>query len=280
MTAEIFQVDAFTRAPFAGNPAAVCLLEREMPEAWMAGLAAEMNLSETAFVQPGGAAPMPLRWFTPTVEVPLCGHATLATAHVLWETGRLAADQPAAFATRSGTLGARRAGDAITLDLPARRLLPLPLPDEATQGLRGARIEEALQAISDTGDTDWLVRLPGEPHVRALRPDFSALRALSGGLIATAPASTPGFDFVSRYFAPFFGVDEDPVTGAAHCALVPYWSALLGRSELCGYQASRRGGVVRGRPAGTRVELTGHAVTVLQGRLSRALNEFSPVTGG
>ncbi len=280
MSAEIFQVDAFTRAPFAGNPAAVCLLDREMPEAWMARLAAEMNLSETAFVQPEGASPMPLRWFTPTVEVPLCGHATLATAHVLWETGRLPAGEPAAFATRSGTLGARRAGDAIALDLPARELLASALPDEAAQGLRGAPIEESRQAMSRTGDTDWLVRLPSERHVRELRPDFTALRALGAGLIATASATTPGFDFVSRYFAPFYGVDEDPVTGAAHCALVPYWAALLGRGELCGYQASRRGGVVRGRVAGSRVELTGHAVTVLQGRLSRALSEFSPVAGG
>ena len=269
MAIEIFHVDAFTRAPFAGNPAAVCVLSSEMPESWMRSMGAEMNLSETAFVMPD-AQPMPLRWFTPTTEVALCGHATLATAHVLWETGRLDRARSLSFSTLSGTLQAERDGDGIKLTLPAMRIGAGTPPGPVLDSLRDAPIVETREVIPGAGERDWLVRLDSEAAVRQLRPDFQLLRQANAGLIVTAPAVMAGMDFVSRYFAPSYGIDEDPVTGAAHCGLIPYWAALLGRSELCGYQASRRGGVVRGRPAGTRVELVGHAVTVMRGQLSDA----------
>jgi len=269
MTIEIFHVDAFTRAPFAGNPAGVCLLAAEMPESWMQKMGAEMNLSETAFVRTD-TEPMRLRWFTPTTEVSLCGHATLATAHVLWETGCLDRAHDASFSTLSGTLRAGREGDAIKLTLPAMRLREGAPPPPVAASLRGARVVEAREVIPGAGERDWLVRLDSEDAVRQAQPDLQLLRQVHAGLILTAPAVMAGVDFVSRYFAPSYGIDEDPVTGAAHCSLIPYWSGILGRSELCGYQASRRGGMVRGRPAGDRVELIGHAVTVLRGRLSDA----------
>ncbi|MGH9868078.1 MAG: PhzF family phenazine biosynthesis protein [Candidatus Polarisedimenticolia bacterium] len=269
MPIEIFHVDAFTRAPFAGNPAGVCVLSSEMPESWLQSMGAEMNLSETAFVMPG-TEPMRLRWFTPTTEVALCGHATLATAHVLWENGRLDRARPASFSTLSGILRAEREGDAIRLILPAMRLREGTPPPPVVASLRGAPIVETREVIPGAGERDWLVRLDSEAAVRQAQPDFQLLRQVHAGLIVTAPASMTGMDFVSRYFAPSYGIDEDPVTGAAHCSLIPYWAALLGRSELCGYQASPRGGVVRGRPAGDHVELIGHAVTVMRGQLSDA----------
>ncbi len=263
---EIHTVDAFTSEPFAGNPAAVCLLEDERSDAWLQAVAGEMNLSETAFLRPEGGA-WRLRWFTPAVEVPLCGHATLASAHVLWETGR-ASDAAIRFVTKSGTLGAARREGGIELDFPAMRSEPTLLPAGVAAAL-GVTPLAASRVARWKGD-GYLVEVSSEREVRGVRPDPRALlaaQAPSG--ILTTRSETPGFDFVSRYFAPGAGVDEDPVTGAAHCALAPYWAAKLGRADLVGYQASRRGGVVGVSARGDRVALRGQAVTVMSGRLLR-----------
>lgn len=261
MPIQIYQVDAFADRPFAGNPAAVVLLEAPCDEVWMQSLANEMNLSETAFVLPEGDA-WRLRWFTPSVEVDLCGHATLATAHTLWEAGRLGAGDEARFATRSGLLRAVRQGELIELDLPAAQVEPLEPPLDLAAALGAQPLVVGLARDS------LLVLLGSDAEVRELRPDFAALRALPyHGVIVTARAAEPGYDFVSRYFAPAIGIDEDPVTGAAHCALAPYWSARLERDKLLGYQASTRGGTVHVRVDGDRVRLGGKAVTVLRGEL-------------
>lgn len=255
-------VDAFTRRPFAGNPAAVCILDRTREEAWMQEVAREMNLSETAFLVRREDA-WGLRWFTPAVEVELCGHATLAAAHVLWEEGRLAPEQAAAFHTRSGLLTARRDGEWIDLDFPATPPVPAAAPEGLAAALGAAPIY--------VGQTrfDYLVELENERTVRELRPNVQALAGYPGrGMIVTAAAAKPGaYDFVSRGFFPAAGIDEDPVTGSAHCGLGPYWSAKLGRTEMIGYQCSARGGTVRVRLAGDRVLLGGQAVTVMRGTL-------------
>jgi PhzF family phenazine biosynthesis protein len=264
MGQSIIVVDAFTDRPFAGNPAAVCVLPRERDEAWMQAVAREMNLSETAFVRSGTDAWI-LRWFTPAVEVDLCGHATLATAQVLWETGKVAPDQSIRFGTRSGLLTAERKGEWIELDFPATPETPAPKPEGLSRAL-GA-------APRYVGRTrfDYLLELDDEAVVHELRPDFRKLAALGvRGVIATSRADDPdgGYDFVSRFFAPESGVPEDPVTGSAHCALAPYWAERLGKTELVGYQCSARGGTVRTRLAGDRVILAGQAVTVLRGELA------------
>jgi PhzF family phenazine biosynthesis protein len=255
-------VDAFTSEAFRGNPAAICLLESARDAAWMQAVAAEMNLAETAFVQREGDA-FRLRWFTPKVEVDLCGHATLAAAHVLWESERLAASEPARFETRSGRLTATRARDgAIEMDFPAEPASAAPPPAGLLESLR------AKARFVGRNRMDWFVELDSEAAVRALAPDFAALRKVpTRGVIVTAPSSTPGFDFVSRFFAPAAGIDEDPVTGSAHCCLAPYWSSKLGRPSLVGFQASPRGGVVRTRAEGARVILGGSAVTILRAEL-------------
>lgn len=261
MTIPIYQVDAFADRPFAGNPAAVVLLDAPRDDRWMQQLAGEMNLAETAFVLREGDA-WRLRWFTPAVEVDLCGHATLATAQTLWETGRLSEGETARFLTRSGVLTAVQRGDTIELDFPLQAVEPAEPP---------AGLEEALGAqpawLGRAG-SNLLALYASEAQIRELTPDFRALRALDcQGVIVTAQATMPGYDFVSRYFAPAAGIDEDPVTGSAHCALAPFWSARLGRDELNGYQASARGGGVRVRVVGDRVRLGGAAVTVLRGEL-------------
>ena len=257
----ITQVDAFTDTPFAGNPAAVCLLPAPRDEGWMQSVAREMNLSETAFLVRVGAG-YDLRGFTPSVEVALCGHATLASAHVLWEEGHLAAAQQARFHTKSGLLTGDRAGDWIELDFPVKREEAAPAP---------AGLAEALGVTPKyvgRNQFDYLVEIDGEAAVRRLAPNHTALAALPvRGVIVTSRADSPGYDFVSRFFAPGSGVPEDPVTGSAHCALGPYWQSRLGKSDLVGYQASPRGGVVRVRVAGDRVKLGGKAVTVLRGEL-------------
>ena len=267
-------IDAFTDRPFAGNPAAVCLLNADAwpDEGWMRQVAAEMNLSETAFAYPlpePANADWALRWFTPTVEVDLCGHATLATAHAL----RSDRGTPGTvrFGSRSGVLVTHTHDDGtITLDFPAAPATEIPVPDG---------LAEALDAKPDasyrTGDLgDLLAIFPDEAGVRALAPDFTALTHLARrdgirGVIATAPAAGPGsgYDFVSRFFAPAQGIPEDPVTGSAHTALAPYWSGRLGRDSLTGLQASARTGLVRAAIHGDRVHLTGHAITVLDGTL-------------
>ncbi|HIP87986.1 MAG TPA: PhzF family phenazine biosynthesis protein [Anaerolineales bacterium] len=256
-----FQVDAFTDQPFRGNPAAVCLLPGPRDEVWMRDVARETNLSETAFVYREGEG-FRLRWFTPAVEVDLCGHATLATAHVLWEVGWLAPEEPARFHTRSGLLTARRRGAEVELDFPA-------LPEEPVDALPG--LSEALGAAAvyvGRSEYDYLVEVASEEVVRGIKPDFNRLKTLSArGFIVTSRATSEGYDFVSRYFAPSVGVDEDPVTGSAHCCLGPFWGERLGKEEMVGYQASARGGVVRVRLAGERVYIGGRAVTVLEGEL-------------
>lgn len=262
----LFQVDAFASAAFGGNPAAVCLLDAPADPGWMQRVAAEMNLSETAFLEPRPGAVWGLRWFTPAVEVALCGHATLASAHVLYETGTAAPDAAIRFESSSGPLVARSEAGLILLDFPARPAEPAPPPPGLLSALGAA------DAVwTGRGRDDHLVVLSAEDEVTALAPD---LRALAGagprGVIVTAPASRPGADFVSRFFAPAVGVDEDPVTGSAHCTLGPYWAARLGRTDLTGYQASARGGVVGVRVRGDRVTLAGRAVTVLAGRLAGA----------
>lgn len=257
-----FKIDSFTAEPFAGNPAAVCLLAEPREERWMQAVAREMNLSETAFVVFGGDS-FGLRWFTPAVEVALCGHATLAAAHALWEEGILAPGENARFATKSGELRAARRGDLIELDFPSKPEEPAEPPQNLLEAV-GVK-----PAYLGRNVFDYLLLLPSETAVRAVAPDFGLLRTVSvRGVIVTAPASTPGYDFVSRFFAPAVGVDEDPVTGSAHCCLGPFWATRLGKAELSAYQASARGGAMQVRVAGSRVVLGGRAVTVLRGELS------------
>jgi PhzF family phenazine biosynthesis protein len=260
-------VDAFTSAPFAGNPAVVVLLDRLGDETWMQALAREMGVSETAFVVPrsGGRAPadgFDLRWFTPAVEVDFCGHATLASAHALWEEERVARGAPIRFHTRSGVLGARVRDDWIELDFPAAPAVDEPAPAELVEALS---VKPSWTGRTTLGD--WLIEIGDEERVRSLAPDMARVgRAAPHGVIVTARASGD-YDFVSRFFAPALGIDEDPVTGAAHCALAGFWAERLRKNEMVGYQASARGGVVRVRAEGERVILGGQAVTVLRGEL-------------
>ena len=261
MSVPLFLVDAFTDRPFAGNPAAVCLLPGPRDEPWLQQVAAEMNLSETAFVYPEGGG-LRLRWFTPEAEVALCGHATLATAHALWEQGRVPAGRPIAFQTLSGVLTAARAGEAIELDFPVTPAEEAAAPGGLAEWLGAAVVRAGRSRF------DWLAEVESEGVLRGLRPDFAALARLPvRGVIATSRAATPGYDFVSRFFAPAVGVPEDPVCGSAHCCLADWWGRRLGKAEMTGYQASGRGGVVRVRRAGERVYLGGRAVTVVRGDL-------------
>ncbi len=263
MPVRLTTVDAFTATPFAGNPAAVCLLPSPRDDAWMQAVAREMNLAETAFLLREGDE-FGLRWFTPAVEVDLCGHATLASAHVLWEDGHLPQGAEARFHTRSGLLRAARQDDWITLDFPATPPVPCDPVPEVVQAI-GAPVR--LHARSKF---DYLVELESEAAVRALTPDLALLARLGGtrGVIATSRSTSPGIDFVSRFFAPAAGIPEDPVTGSAHCALGPLWAERLGKTSLVGYQASPRGGMVRVTLKGDRVLLGGQAVTVLRAELA------------
>ena len=258
----LLQVDAFTSQPFRGNPAAVLFLDREHDDEWMRNVAAEMNLSETAFLLPRGDG-WSLRWFTPAVEVKLCGHATLASAHALWEEGQLGADETARFHTLSGLLTATRDGDLIELDFPAKEEEEIAPPEGLLSAL-GA--QHAWYA--GRNEFDYLVELDSEEEVRALRPDFASLAQLPvRGVMVTSRASAEGIDFVSRFFAPAVGVNEDPVTGSAHACLTPFWAARLDKNELRAMQVSARGGVLRVRLAGDRVKMAGQAVTVMRGEL-------------
>lgn len=259
MSLEIIQVDAFTNKPFGGNPAAVCVLPEPADAGWMQNVAMEMNLSETAFLysQEDGYN---LRWFTPAAEVDLCGHATLASAHTLWEQGYLGLDAEARFYTRSGLLTAQRRGDWIELNFPATPAQAITSPPELLQAL-------GLEQARYVGETrfDYLVEVDFEAKVRSLAPNFALLKKISRrGVVVTSRAGSAEFDFVSRFFAPAVGIDEDPVTGSAHCCLGPYWQSRLGQATFVAYQASSRGGVVKVRVAGERVYLSGQAVTVLK----------------
>jgi len=261
MSQEIIQIDSFTDKPFAGNPAAVCIMEKAADPEWMQQVAREMNLSETAFLYPidGGYH---LRWFTPTVEVELCGHATLASAHLLYEDGHEAKDKAIRFVTLSGELVATYQDGWVRLDFPANPPEVLE-PTEALTRAAGFAFKAAARAKGRT-----LVELASEQAVRAFQPDFGAIRSLpTGRLIVTAQSSTAGIDFVSRFFAPGIGINEDPVTGSAHTVLGPYWKERLGKSEFTAYQASARGGYIRVRVSGDRVFIRGQAVTVMRGEL-------------
>lgn len=269
MEIPVLQIDAFATEPFKGNPAAVCLLNEAKPAAWMQNVAAEMNLAETAFVVPRQAGDgFDLRWFTPAVEVPLCGHATLASAHALWETERLSTAQEARFHTLSGVLTARRAQGVIEMDFPAIFTRPAALPPLIRKALNVTPRAVQVSWRSDGTDGNYLLELDAEKTVRDLQPDFSRLRQFTNaGVIVTARGDESPYDFVSRYFACYVGIDEDPVTGMAHCMLTPYWAEQLGQTELKAYQASARGGAVNVRLNGDRVALGGSAVTVLRGSL-------------
>jgi PhzF family phenazine biosynthesis protein len=262
MSQTIYQVDAFTDRPFAGNPAAVCLLAEQAPDTWMQSVAREMNLSETAFVRKQAEGDFGLRWFTPVKEVRLCGHATLASAHILWETGVLRSDEQARFYTHSGLLSAVQRGNWIEMDFPAQSQEAAEPPSGLTAALGAAPKYVGRNVLT------YLIELENEEAVRTLRPDISALAMLPMRVvIVTARSDAPAFDFVSRFFAPVIGINEDPVTGSAHCYLARYWSARLGKTEMTAYQASSRRGIVRVRLAGERVILGGQAVTVMMGEL-------------
>lgn len=262
----VFQVDAFTAEPFAGNPAAVCVMPESRDAAWMQRVAREMNLSETAFLHRrsnGGAhASFDLRWFTPTTEVDLCGHATLASAHVLWESGDVHPVERLSFHTKSGVLTAERQGDWIELDFPATPDAPMEAPVGLAEALR------VVPQYVGKSRFDYLVLVESEAAVRAIAPDFGLLKSTPArGVIVTSRADTQGWDFVSRFFAPAAGVDEDPVTGSAHCCLAPFWSRRLQKQDMVARQLSARGGTVKVRLDGDRVRLGGQAVTVLRGEL-------------
>lgn len=261
MSVRCFQVDAFSARPFAGNPAAVCLLEKEQDDDWMQSVAVEMNLSETAFLLPA-ADGYHLRWFTPAREVELCGHATIASAHTLWAEG-IVSSETIPFHTKSGVLTCRRVDDWIEADFPAT-------PAAASQPPHGLLDSLGVTDPSFYGQSkfDGLVVVESESTLRQLKPDFRALADIPiRGVIVTCPSEGPKFDFVSRFFAPACAVDEDPVTGSAHCCLTPYWSERLGKKQMIAFQASARGGVVRVSDRGERVLLSGQAVTVLRGEL-------------
>jgi PhzF family phenazine biosynthesis protein len=260
MPIPLYQVDAFTDRPFAGNSAAVCLLSESMDDQWMQAVAMEMNLSETAFLL-READGYRLRWFTPKIEVALCGHATLASAHVLWTEGHVRGGS-IGFYTKSGLLTATSRNGLIELDFPSKP----PTESSPPPGLLDALGVSAV--CVGRNQFDYLVEVASEELVRQLSPDFTRLSQIDvRGVIVTARSGNPRYDFVSRFFAPRAGVDEDPVTGSAHCCLGPYWRDRLGKSEFTAFQASGRGGIVHVRVAGDRTILGGHAVTVLRGEL-------------
>ena len=264
MPLPIYTVDAFTDRPFRGNPAAVCLIAADTPsdEKWMQSLGGEMNLAETAFVRPRPDGAFDLRWFTPTVEVDLCGHATLASAHVLWESGKLKPNSEAVFHTRSGVLTARRRSGWIDMDFPAEPAAAEEAPPALIEAL-GVRPK-----FIGRNRMDYLVEVASEGALRNVDPDYRLLKNVTGrGVIVTSRSDAGDYDFISRFFAPAAGIDEDPVTGSAHCCLGPYWSQKLGKDIMLAYQASPRGGIVGVELKGDRVILRGRAVTVVRGEL-------------
>jgi predicted PhzF superfamily epimerase YddE/YHI9 len=261
MTKIIYQVDAFAKAPFKGNPAGVCIVQNAADEKWMQSVASEMNLSETAFAYPENGD-YNLRWFTPRTEVNLCGHATLATAHVLWEAGIMDRREQARFHTRSGLLTAQWADDWIQLDFPSEPPGAVEPPPELLEALG------ASATYTGRNDSRYIVELESAAALRSLSPDFA--RLLKGGfgrVIVTSRSDIEGYDFVSRFFAPGVGINEDPVTGSAHCCLGPHWMNRLGKSEFMAFQVSERGGELKVQVVADRVYLSGQAVTVFEARL-------------
>lgn len=262
MGIKLFQVDAFTDKPFSGNPAAVCILEKKADEVWMQQIAGEMNLSETAFLYSLGDG-YNLRWFTPKIEVDLCGHATLASAHILWEEGYLDDTREAQFHTKSGLITASKNGDNIELNFPHDLEEKAAIPEGLEEGL-GVN-----PMYVGKNSSDYLVLLYDEEQVRNLEPNFDLLKTIpTRGIIVTSLSDSDQYDFVSRFFAPAAGINEDPVTGSAHCCLGPFWGYRLNKSELIGIQLSKRGGVVKISLLDKRVILSGKAVTIFKGELS------------
>jgi len=260
-TMHFFQIDAFTDRAFKGNPASICLMDRDVDDDWMQAVAAEMGLSETAFVWKVDDG-FHLRWFTPKVEVDLCGHATLAASHAIWKSGWQSADSSITFHTKSGTLLATRSVDEIFLDFPAKPATEIEPPD----GLAAAI--GMMPVYCGKNDFDILMQVETQADVENAKVDFSRLAEIPvRGVILTAKSESDQFDFVSRFFAPAVGINEDPVTGSAHVCLAPFWSSRLGRDDLVGYQASQRGGIVKTRLDGDRVHLGGNAIVVVEGEL-------------
>ncbi len=252
----IYQVDVFTDRVFSGNPAGVCVLNEPASEIWMQNVAAEMNLSETAYLVREADA-FRLRWFTPKKEVDLCGHATLASAHVLWESGALSPGDEARFISKSGPLSASRNGEHIVLDFPSEEDSESAAPVELTAGL-GVELKYV-----GRNRMDYVVEVASEAMVRSLKPDLQRLKRLDvRGVIVTSIADSGGVDFVSRFFAPAYGIDEDPVTGSAHCCLGPYWKRRLHKDEFSAYQASARGGYLSVKVGQGRIYIGGKAITV------------------
>jgi PhzF family phenazine biosynthesis protein len=258
----IYQVDAFTDEPFKGNPAGVCILEKEMPDEWMQNVAAEMNLSETAFVTPFKNE-FQIRFFSPETEIPLCGHATLSSAHIMFETGVTRRDETITFHSRSGKLMIRSDGSWITMNFPSYQLEPVKIPPGIDKiiGIKPAELHR-------TGHGWSFALLRNEREVRELKPDLRAMKNSEfGDIIVTAPSDNPVFDFCVRCFAPALGIDEDPVTGSAHCALVPFWHKKTGRKAFVSHQVSRRGGILKVALKDERVEISGQARTIIKGEL-------------
>ena len=264
MEIPIYQVDAFAEKPFSGNPACVCLLDEPKDDEWLQAVAAEMNLSETAFVwlRKNQEDYSHLRWFTPVAEVELCGHATLATSHVLWGTGRLNESEDAVFQTLSGRLSASKRGELITLDFPSRP----PIEADPPEGLISSLDVEPL--FVGTDGTDYIIEVQNENDVATLSPDFQTLASISArGIIVTAESDTSKRNFVSRFFGPAVGINEDPVTGSAHTILAPYWAEKLGMTQMRAEQLSARGGTVEIDLNDDRVFLGGKALTIFEGLL-------------
>jgi len=262
MGVPIYVVDAFTEKPFGGNPAGVCLLDKPADEQWMQRVANEMQHAETAFLYPLSDGSHNLRWFTPTIEVDLCGHATLASAHILWQVGRLKPDQEAKFQTKSGQLVARKSGDEIRMDFPAEPAEEMDAPPTLRLAISKPPVWIGHNRM------DMLVQLESAEDVRTLGPSINAIAMLGGrGVIVTAQSDTPEYDFICRFFAPAAGVPEDNATGSAQCALGPFWSERLGKKELKSFQASPRGAVLGVEVKGDRVDICGKAFTVLEGTL-------------
>lgn len=260
MKIKLYQVDAFSNQPFKGNPAAVCLLEHELQEELMQSIAAENNLAETAFLVKVTDG-YNLRWFTPTVEIALCGHATLASAHILYQNGILKAQDRTRFHTKSGLLTAEKKGDWIELDFPAASNEETEIPVQLKEALNVEPVK-----LAHTGDR-YIIEVATEEEVKSCSPDFKILKDFDAVILTSATKAGSPYDFISRTFAPSHGIDEDPVTGSSHCALVPYWAAKLGKEEMFAYQASSRGGELKLKYAGERVLFSGEAVTVIEGNL-------------
>jgi PhzF family phenazine biosynthesis protein len=258
----IYQVDAFTSKPFKGNPAGVCILKKEMPESWMQNIATEIHVSETAFIS-GGKKEFNIRYFTPASEVPLCGHATLSSAHIMYETGIVEREKKITFLSKAGKLIIRTEGSWITMNFPAYPLKRIRVPRDINKYI-GIKPEELYR----TGHGWIFVLLKSESDVRNLKPDFGLMKnSPYGDLIVTAPSADKDFDFCVRCFAPALGIDEDPVTGSAHCSLAPFWSNRTGRKKFVSHQVSEREGILKVELKNDRVEISGQAKTVLKGEL-------------